>query len=57
MEFKRTFVFCPDLRMDGGLPPGFQKGFLITETCCNATFMMNFGGKQPIFGYFSPISV
>ena len=34
------------MRMDGGLPPGFQKAV-------RPTFMMNFGGKLPIVDTFS----
>ena len=47
-----------DLGMDGGLPPGFQKGtlFLLQKLAVIPTFFMNFGGKRPIFGTFSPIS-
>ena len=48
------FVSLPggvhDLWMYGGLPPGFQKFVLIP------TFMMDFGGKIPIFNDFLPIS-
>ena len=49
---------CPqgvhDLRMDGGLPPGFQKGtlFQLQKLAVIPTFMMNFGGKPPIFAIF-----
>ena len=47
-----------DLRMEGGLPPGFQKGtfFQLPKLAVIPTFMMNFGGKPPILCYFSPIS-
>ena len=47
-----------DLGMDGGLPPGFQKGtlFQLPKLAGIPTFMMNFGGKPPIFDYFSLIS-
>ena len=43
-----------DLRMDGGLPPGFQKGTLFQspKVVVIPTYMMNFGGKRPIFLLF-----
>ena len=43
-----------DLRMDGGLPPGFQKAtlLLLPTVAVILTFMMNFGGKLPIFDNF-----
>ena len=47
-----------DLWMDGGLPPGFEKGTLVQspKIAVISTCMMNFEGKLPIFCYFSPIS-
>ena len=43
-----------DLRMDGGLPPGFQKAtlFQFSAVAVLTSFMMNFGGKLPIFDNF-----
>ena len=46
--------------MDGqGLLPGSQRGtlFQLPKLAVISTFMMNFGGKQPIFAYFSPTHV
>ena len=47
-----------NLRMDGGLPPVFQKAtlFQLPLVAVIPTFMMNFGGKLPIFDNFLPIS-
>ena len=43
-----------DLRMDGGLPPGIQKAtlFELPTVAAIPIFMMNFGGKLPIFDNF-----
>ena len=43
-----------DLRMDGGLPPVFQKAtlFWLPTAAITPTFMMNLGGKLPIFDNF-----
>ena len=42
-----------DLRMDGGLPLGSQKGalFWLPKIPIKPISMMNFAGKRPIFGY------
>ena len=47
-----------DLRMDGGLPPGFQKAtpLKLPTVAVIPTFRMNFGGKLPILDNFLPIS-
>ena len=47
-----------DLRMDEGVPHGFQKGsiFLLPTVAVIPTFMMNFGRKLPIFDNILPIS-
>ena len=47
-----------DLSMDGGLPPGFQQTtlFLLPTVAVILVFMMNFGGKMPIFYNCLPIS-
>ena len=43
------------MKMDGAY--GSQKGtlFQLPKLAVISTFMMNFGRKQPIFDYFSPI--
>ena len=43
-----------DLRLDGGLPTGFQKAtrFQLPTVAIIPAFMINFGGKLPVFTIF-----